>query len=622
MSRVIISQAIFGSSPDFGRHRENPLYRQTEPCGSSCIHRNGFGIKGHAMNGASSRFGRVAVLCAFLASSASLLTAADVPQAGKPNVIIIYTDDHGYADLSCQGIRKDIKTPHTDKLAAEGVRFTAGYCSAPQCRPSRAGLLTGRYQNRFGLEQNGDAGLPWSERTIAERLADAGYVTGMCGKWHLDGAVGSNGDRPDGTRGQRVFNKRGQFRGKRLKNPGFADRHGFQEYLCGSMRTYVATHDASGKSLGGKTLLLDRRFRIDVQAAWAASFINRHAGNEKPFFLYVPFFAPHVPLEAPEKYLRRFPGKMPRRRRLALAMLSAVDDGVGLISKTLEENGVAANTLVFYISDNGAPLKIHKIDAPGGGPGWDGSLNDPWIGEKGMLTEGGIRVPFIARWPARLSEGRVYERPVIALDATATALAAAGLKRDEKTDGVDLVPFLTGKTAGDPHDALYWRWVGQAAIREGDWKFLQGSDRAYLFDLGSDQHEKQNLIAKHADRAARMRKKLHEWSRGLMDPGPTTALNLAGGKYFDHYLDGKLAERPKTPPKSNPKKKGGKRNPRKLATFLRRRDTNDDGFLTLKEYIGDPTDRNVPALTSQFKRKDTNKDSRLTLEELKAGTKK
>jgi arylsulfatase A-like enzyme len=163
-------------------------------------------------------------------------------------------------------------------------------------------------------------------------------------------------------------------------------------------------------------------------------------------------------------------------------MLSAVDDGVGLISKTLEDKGVAANTLVFYISDNGAPLKIHKIDAPGGGPGWDGSLNEPWIGEKGMLTEGGIRVPFIARWPARFAKGKVYERPVIALDATATALAAAGLKRDEKIDGVDLAPFLTEKKAGDPHDALYWRWVGQAAIREGDWKFLQGDDRAYLFD--------------------------------------------------------------------------------------------------------------------------------------------
>ncbi|MGY8768937.1 MAG: sulfatase-like hydrolase/transferase [Pirellulales bacterium] len=160
-----------------------------------------------------------------------ILFASVVDGANQPNVIIIYTDDHGYADLSCQGIVDDIKTPYTDQLAAEGVRFTSGYCSAPQCRPSRAGLLTGRYQNRFGLEQNGDAALPWSERTIAERLADAGYVTGMCGKWHLDGSVGSNGERPDGTMGERVADKAGQFKGKQLDNPGYANSHKFQEFL-------------------------------------------------------------------------------------------------------------------------------------------------------------------------------------------------------------------------------------------------------------------------------------------------------------------------------------------------------------------------------------------------------
>jgi arylsulfatase A-like enzyme len=545
-------------------------------------------------------------------------TAFGANMAKRPNIIIIFTDDHGYADLSCQGVRNDIKTPNTDKLATEGVRFTAGYCSAPQCRPSRAGLLTGRYQNRFGLEQNGDAGLPWSERTIAERLADAGYVTGMSGKWHLDGAVGSNGDRPDGTQGKRIFNKAGKYTGNRLKNPGLADGHGFQEYLCGSRRTYVATHDAKGESLGGKVIHNDDRFRIDVQAEWAANFISRHAAKEKPFFLYVPFFAPHVPLEAPEKYLKRFPGKMPRRRRLALAMLSAVDDGVGLIRKSLDKKGVTENTLIFYISDNGAPLKLHKIDAPGGGPGWDGSLNDPWLGEKGMLTEGGIRVPFIACWPARIPRGKVYQRPVITFDATATALAAAGLKRDKKLDGVDLVSFLTGKSKGDPHDALYWRWVGQAAIREGDWKYLQGAGRGYLFDLSSDLHEKKNLIAMHPEQAAKLRKKLQTWSQGLMDPGPKSGLSRTIGRNYDHYLDGKPARRPVTPSKEKPgKKKPGKRPVRDLETLFKRRDTNKDGFLTLKEFIGNPKGRNVPGLNRVFKSRDINNDSKLTLKELK-----
>ncbi len=553
--------------------------------------------------------------------AAILLGFNDELQAdsGRPNVIIIYTDDHGYADLSCQGILDDIKTPHTDKLAAEGVRFTSGYCSAPQCRPSRAGLLTGRYQNRFGLEQNGDAGLPWSERTIAERLRDAGYVTGMCGKWHLDGSVGSNGERPDGKPGKRLLNKGGQYRGDRMKNPGYADSHGFQEYLCGPMRSYVATHDAAGKFLGGKTVHIDHRFRIDVQAEWASSFIRRHAGDDKPFFLYVPFFAPHVPLEAPDKYLQRFPGKMPRRRRLALAMLSAVDDGVGLISRTLEEQDATKNTLVFYISDNGAPLKIHKIDAPGGGPGWDGSLNDPWIGEKGMLTEGGIRVPFIACWPGRLPKGEVFKRPVIALDATATALVAAGLKLDENIDGVDLLPFLMGRQTGDPHDALYWRWAGQAAVREGDWKYLRGDDRAYLFQLSSDQHEIQNLIAQHPERAARLQMMLRDWSQGLMDPGLNAPLSAAGRNYFDHYLDGKTASRPQAPPESTagttPQR--GKKKARSPQALFKARDTDKDGFVTLKEYIGNPINRNVPVLTRRFKHLDANNDSRLTLEEMK-----
>jgi uncharacterized sulfatase len=544
--------------------------------------------------------------------------------AQRPNIIFIYTDDHGYADLSCQGVLDDIRTPYTDRLAAEGVRFTAGYCSAPQCRPSRAGLLTGRYQNRFGLEQNGDAGLPWSERTVAERLADSGYVTGMCGKWHLDGSVGSNGEQPDGTMGERELKQAGQFRGDRLQNPGNADSHGFQEYLCGPMSSYVATHDPAGKELGGKTIYTDPRFRIDVQAEWASSFIRRHASGERPFFLYVPFFAPHVPLEAPDKYLERFPGEMPRRRRLALAMISAVDDGVGLIVSALEENGIAENTLIFYISDNGAPLKIHKIDAPGGGPGWDGSLNDPWIGEKGMLTEGGIRVPFVACWPARLPEGRVYERPAIALDATATALAAAGLELDEKIDGVDLVPFLTGQKAGDPHDALYWRWVGQAAVREGDWKYLRGAGRDYLFDLSSDQHEQQSLIAERPELADRLRKKLLDWSRGLMDPGLDASLSAAGNQYFDHYLDGKTAERPRTPPESSSakpsrgKKKAGRASPAlNPEELFQARDTDKDGLVTLKEYIGNPDNRNVPALTKRFEHLDANKDERLTPEEMR-----
>ena len=386
------------------------------------------------------------------------------------------------------------------------------------------------------------------------------------------------------------------------------------------MRTYLASHDPAGNDLKGPVVHVDKRFRIDVQAEWASNFIRRHAKEEEPFFLYVSFFAPHVPLEAPQEYLDRFPGEMPQRRRLALAMLSAVDDGVGLISKTLEQQGVTNNTLVFYIGDNGAPLKIHKIDAPGGGPGWDGSLNDPWVGEKGMLTEGGIRVAYIMRWPDQVPRNKVYDRPAIALDATATSLVAAGLKLDAEIDGVDLVPFLTGNQSGDPHDALFWRWSGQAAIRAGDWKYLQGDSRAYLFNVASPLHEKDNLISKHPEIAKRLKTKLTKWSGELVDPGLDAPLSGAGASCFYHYLDGKLASHPKYPAESSTKGKPTPAAKRKQtvspATLFKNRDTDKDGFVTLKEFIGNPETRNVPVLTKRFKQLDTNKDSRLTLDEI------
>lgn len=558
---------------------------------------------------------RRAAALAIMAFVATGFCCSVAVQAGRPNVVIVYTDDHGYADLSCQGIVDDIRTPHTDRLAHAGVRFTSGYCTAPQCRPSRAGLLTGRYQNRFGLETNRDAALPWSENTLAERLADAGYVTGMCGKWHLDGVVGSNGEHPDGALATQQTNKDKRYKGNRLANPGLADRHGFQEYLCGGMRQYVATHAADGRDLGGRVLHRDARFRVDVQAQWAESFIQRHATGESPFFLYVPFFAPHVPLEAPQRYLARFPGEMPRRRRMALAMLSAVDDGVGRIRSSLEDTGVWNNTLVFYISDNGAPLKIHKRDKPGDGPGWDGSLNHPWIGEKGMLTEGGIRVPFVFTWPDVVPTQTVYERPVIAMDAVATALVAAGLTPLDRIDGVNLTPFLTGDAAGDPHESLYWRWAKQAAIRTGDWKYLMAGQRKYLFDLAGKQHEHRNLIDQHPEIAERLRNRLEGWSNTLFVRGLPNNETAEANRYFDHYLDGRMATPPPAVTKDSRNKGNGRK--RKPQTLFRARDRDKDGFVTLAEYIGSPKDRDVPALQRRFRRLDTNGDERLTLEELR-----
>jgi len=249
-------------------------------------------------------------------------------------------------------------------------------------------------------------------------------------------------------------------------------RHGFDDvfYKHGN-RPGWANFDLAGKTVKPgpeKTGM----YHLDANSAAARAFIGRH--HNEPFFFYLAYRAPHVPLDPPEKYLARFPGPMPELRRKALAMLAAVDDGVGGVLATLRKYRLEEKTLIFMIGDNGAPLKIHKEDAPGGGPGWDGSLNDPMNGEKGMLTEGGIRVPFVVYWKGTIPGGQIFARPVISLDVAATAVGIAGLPPDPVLDGVNLVPYLTGKAQGAPHATLYWRWIAQTAVREGKWKYTPG----------------------------------------------------------------------------------------------------------------------------------------------------
>jgi uncharacterized sulfatase len=438
------------------------------------------------------------VLCTSLAS------------AKQPNIIVIFTDDHGWPDLGSVGIYDDLKTPHLDKMAQEGLRATDGYVTAPQCVPSRAGLLAGRDQSRFGVESNA-APLDGfdAQDTIAERLRDAGYATGMAGKWHLGPA------------------------------PEITD-HGFDQ-------VFFKHSNAPGfwnMNLEGKDITPEQQrgggYHLDLISDFACAFIERFKGD--PFFFYLAYRAPHVPLDAPEKYLERFPGKMPERRRKALAMISAMDDGVGRIMETLRKHKIEENTLIFFIGDNGAPLKIHMTDAPGGGPGWDGSLNKPMNGEKGMLSEGGIRVPWLAYWKGTIPGGQIYDHPVTSLDVAATSIAVAGLDPDPQLDGVNLVPFLSGNEKGAPHDTLYWRWIAQSAIREGKWKLLVGGQRSYLFDLEVDPEELNDLKDKHPEVAQRLRDKLEQWAGELDPPGLTTeSMAKTWEEYFDFYLEGKPA---------------------------------------------------------------------------------
>ena len=386
-------------------------------------------------------------------------------------MILIVADDLGAADVHAQSGRPEVKTPNLDALAAGGVRFASGYVAAPQCAPSRAAILTGRYPQRFGVEENDVGSLPESERTLAERLRDAGYATGQVGKWHVEGALEDGEPVAPGAEGEGACTP---------------ERHGFTEWFCGSGCNYFASHDAAGKALPDPPARVpDPRARIGVQTEAALAFVERHA--REPFFLYLAYSAPHFPLEAPEPYFSATPAELPPERRMALAMTGAIDESVGRIRAKLRALGLEGRTFVAFLSDNGATLKRGA---------WNGSLNEPYVGEKGMLTDGGVRVPFLAEWPGTLPAGRVYDPPVVSLDLTATALAAAGLPADPKLDGVDLVPFVTGQRTEPPHEGIFWRWRSQSGVRAGRWKLVRlGEDRRYLFDLADPAGETKNRLA-------------------------------------------------------------------------------------------------------------------------------
>lgn len=458
-----------------------------------------------------------------------------------PNIVFIFTDDHGYADLGIQGVVSDVKTPHLDNLAKTGVRMTAGYTTAPQCTPSRAALMTGRYQQKFGVDDNNYAPLPLTQATLAEKLTAVGYKTGIMGKWHLDINAGSKRwyDEVYAPGSSVPFDERKIPFAEKLKY--YPESRGFQDNFVGYSNNYRANFTLDGQSISAKNLT-DKRFRVDVISDAAVTFIERHKAD--PFFLYIPYYAPHVPLEASQPYLDLFPGPMPERRRYALAMLAAVDAGVGRIVQKLESYGIDDDTLIVFIGDNGAVLNLTKADTlpvsaqttATGVSVWDGSLNEPWIGEKGMLSEGGIRVPFLLRWKDHLPAGLVYHQPVISIDASTTAAALAGLSTSD-LDGVNLLPYLKNPNQ-NLNRALYWRFMQQAAIRQGKWKYLRTADEGeYLFDLSTDQQEKVNLLAQQPAVAQAMHSQLLNWSATLKTPGLPTGNLLGQDKYwYDYYF--------------------------------------------------------------------------------------
>jgi len=406
-----------------------------------------------------------------------------VQAADKPNFLLIVADDLGYGELSCQG-NAQLATPNVDSLAKQGIRFTSGYVSGPVCGPSRAGLLTGRYQQRFGFEFNltsAPGGLPAGQKTLADRLKAAGYATGLFGKWHL------------GT-------------GK----PSHPTQRGF-DWFYGFMpacRPFPLRPGEMGKSLLDDTVEKPG-YMTDSLGAEAAAFMERHRGE--PWFVYLPFGAVHAPpakhgdlppQSSPARYRDRFSDVADPKRRTYLGMELAMDDAIGVVLAKLRELNLEENTLIFFLSDNG-------------GPTWQTtSRNDPLRGSKGDVLEGGIRVPFIIQWKGRLPAGKVDDRTIIQLDILPTALAAAGhpLPASEGLDGVNLLPYLTGEKPDAPHEALFWRYGTKHAVRKGNWKLTDQGDGAKLFDLAKDIGEKNDLSTQLPDKFAELEADYQRWN--------------------------------------------------------------------------------------------------------------
>ncbi len=411
----------------------------------------------------------------------------------RPNILLIVGDDMGYADVGFHGCN-DIPTPHLDAISASGIRFTSGYVSGPYCSPTRAGLLTGRYQVRFGHEfnpGNGDQGLPTQEITLADRLHSAGYKTGLVGKWHL-------GSTPE----------------EHPQERGFDEFFGF----LGGGHSYFESNGI----LRGNEPVQDVDYLTDVFGRESCAFVERHKGQ--PWFLYLAFNAVHTPMHATDARLAKFSSTKNLQRQTYNAMMLAMDEAIGSVIAKLKESGQLDNTLVMFISDNGGPTMV--------GVTVNGSKNDPLRGSKRTTLEGGIRVPFLVSWPAKLKPA-VYDKPAIQLDLHTTALAAAGIELQPqwKLDGINLLPHLTNENQTAPHDSLYWRFGDQMAIRSGDWKLVrydlnaetqtglrQDVTAAKLYNLAMDIHEDHDLASQNPSMVSQLQAQWDKWNQGNVAP--------------------------------------------------------------------------------------------------------
>ena len=436
----------------------------------------------------------------------TLVAGAD----GKPNFLVILCDDLGYADLGFTG-STEIKTPVLDKLAANGMEFTNGYVTHPYCGPSRAGLVTGRYQARFGLEINITnspfdlhSGLPLTEKTFGDRLKTAGYRTGIIGKWHLGG---SQPFHPN-SRGFDYFY-------------GFlAGGHCFMpEFVTTTKPLVDETGTCDIHANEGYYLPLERNGQWAEFDEYLTTALSRDAARfvkegDEPFCLYLAYNAPHVPLEAPALTIEKYAHIADPNRRVYAAMIDEMDRGIGMVVQALQESGKLDNTLIFFLSDNGGVCAK---------PNYEGEVwadNGSFRKGKGSMLEGGSHVPFILHWPDGIPTPGKFEGLVSSLDIAATAVALGGGDTSGKPlEGVNLAPYLTGEKTGSPHDALFWRIRDGAAwcVRTPEGKLMLenwGSTEVQQYDMANDPYETKNIVGEAPEQRAQLAKLWNDWNEG------------------------------------------------------------------------------------------------------------
>jgi arylsulfatase A-like enzyme len=413
--------------------------------------------------------------------------------ATPPNILLILADDLGYADLSAQGC-KQFQTPNIDSIATNGVRFTDGYVTNSVCAPSRAGIMSGRidigFEANIPEDPNPNTGLDANLKTMADMLKGAGYSTFCIGKWHL-------GADP-------------QF---------YPTQRGF-DYFCGlraGSRSYFpnAAHDASNSprriEMNGRDVQFEG-YLTDYFTDRAVELIESHAEKspDKPFFMYLSYTAPHAPMEARPELSAKFTHIENEKRRIYAAMVTSLDQGVGRVLDSLKKNNLLENTLVVFLSDNGGPIAAN------------GSSNGPLKGQKGSLWEGGVRVPFLIQWTAKIPAGQVRADVVSSLDLVPTFAAIAGTQPLDKATGINLIPHLEsgGKKVGDRK--LFWRRAKMqlCALRSGSFKWSEERKKGErsVFDLGKDIGEKTNLVTQMPELSEQLKQEYEQWERTVPEP--------------------------------------------------------------------------------------------------------